>query len=868
MKIKSTMLLSLLSMLFFSFASQAQESWPKVIKGSDGSTIRLYQIQPESFNNNLLKASAAISITKDGTADPVFGVAWMEAVTSTQGQQVEIMSMKVSSIKLPGDVSDENLETLGNDLENNSNSLDIEIPLNELQSSLELNNQQKELAGQISNKAPKVIYSTSPSILVVIDGEPKIQHNDQWGVDAVVNTPFTLVKSQGNFYLHGGKHWYVAPSARGPFNMTTTVSPQLRKIEEQSKAQNTDQNEAAEKDENTIYKIIVSTQPAELIQSNGEAKFSSLDNSGLLFVSNSGDDIFMDVDSQNYYVLISGRWYHSKTLSGNWEFAPADKLPADFAKIPEGSAKDHVLASVAGTEAANDAVQEAAVPQTAKVDRNSAQAQVSYDGDPRFEDIDGTDIDYAVNTPASVIRWQGRYYSVDNGVWFESGRATGPWVVSVRRPNAVALIPPSYPVYHMKYVYIYDVTPEYVYMGYTPGYLNTFVYGPTVVYGTGYYYRPWFGTHYYARPYTWGFNVRYNPWMGWGLGYHYSSGWFNINIGIGQQPWGYWGGGWWGPRYYRPSYCMSPSYYGGSYYGKNTNYYYNRSRNYNYVNRNYSGNIYRNRSGMVSRDYQRIAYSSRNRSTRNGDWSTNGGSNRPGYYSNGNNYNNRGNGTISNNRNDNRNYNRNDNRNGNRNYNRNDNNRFNNQDNNERNTRDNSNGDNNNRDNIGNRSSNRSDRPVREYNPSGRTDPYGRNNNINPGANPNNNVNREPNRNNGNNGNITPRTGTDDQTEMPGRISRPERGERLNRNRPENYNSRPVSPSPQRQAEPRQQRQFEQPRQERQIQSRPDRQSQPQVREVQRRFENAPSARQRESSSQGRSSERSNAASGGRRERG
>ena len=487
---------------------------------------------------------------------------------------------------------------------------------------------------------------------------------------------------------------------------------------------------------------MISTQPAELIQSNGEAKFSSLDNTGLLYVSNSGDDIFMDVDSQNYYVLISGRWYHSKTLSGNWEYKAADQLPADFAKIPEGSSKDHVLASVAGTEAANDAVQEAAVPQTARVDRNSAQAEVAYDGNPKFEDIDGTDLDYAVNTPSSVLRWKGRYYSVDNGVWFESARATGPWVVSVSRPNAVALIPPSYPVYHMKYVYIYDVTPEYVYMGYTPGYLNTFVYGPTVVYGTGFYYRPWFGAHYYARPYTWGFNVRYNPWMGWGLGYHYSSGWFNVSINMGQQPWGYWGGGWWGPRYYRPNYSWSPYKYGGSYYGR-TNYY-TRNYNYNYPNRYYSGNIYRNRSGLVSRDYQRISYNNRNRDRviRNSDWSNNNRANRPTNYNNGN-YNNSRNNSNRNYNNRNENNGNENNRNNNSNNNGNNNNRYNNRD-------------NNNRGNIGNGSSNGSTRPVRENNPTRRTDPYGRSNNINPATTPNNNDNRaritspDGNRNNNN----------------------------------------------------------------------------------------------------------------------
>ncbi|RZK47267.1 MAG: hypothetical protein EOO94_01045, partial [Pedobacter sp.] len=681
MKVKSTILAALLGVLV-GFTAQAQETWPKVLKGSDGSTIKLYQFQPESFSNNQLKANAAISVTKAGSSDPVFGAAWIDATTSTRGQQVQIESIRINSIKLPGDVSDDAVDALQDDLE--KASLDIAIPLNELETSLKLSDQQNQLSGQLSNKAPKVIYSTSPSILVVIDGEPKIQQNPEWKVDAVVNTPFTLVKTDGKYYLHGGKHWYMAPAVKGPYALTTTVPQKLNKIEELAKAKTeNNKNEEAEKDENTIYKIIVSTEPAELIQSTGEAKFTPLDNSTLLYVSNSGDDIFMDVNSQDYYVLISGRWFHSKSLSGNWEYTAADKLPADFANIREGSAKDNVLASVAGTDAANDAIQQSAVPQTAKVDRSAAQADVEYDGDPRFENIDGTELGYAVNTPASVIKWRGRYYSVDNGVWFESSRATGPWAVSVERPYAVALIPPSYPVYHMKYVYIYDVTPDYVYMGYTPGYLNNFVYGPTVVYGTGYYYEPWYGSHYYARPYTWGFGVRYNPWIGWGIGHRYSSGWFGGGISVGYNPWGYWSGGWWGPRNYRPAYCWSPYRYGGGYYGRNV--YNNNYRNYNVVNRNYNGNIYRNRGGIVSRDYQRPSYNNRNR-----DWSSNNRNNNSNRYNNNNRYNNSNRDMNPNRRDDNR---------------------------------GSVPGSGSARDNNG--------RPVREYNPStNRSDPYNRNNRI------------------------------------------------------------------------------------------------------------------------------------------
>jgi len=140
-------------------------------------------------------------------------------------------------------------------------------------------------------------------------------------------------------------------------------------------------------------------------------------------------------------------------------------------------------------------VLDASIPQTAKVDRNTATTQVEYDGEPAFEPVQGTNMQYCTNTSGTVILDNATYFAVDNGVWFVSDRPTGPWAVATERPDEVDLIPPSSPAYNTKYVYIYDVSPDYVYMGYTPGYLNSFVYGPTVVYGTGFYYQPWYGAY-------------------------------------------------------------------------------------------------------------------------------------------------------------------------------------------------------------------------------------------------------------------------------------------------------------------------------------------------------------------------------------
>jgi len=98
------------------------------------------------------------------------------------------------------------------------------------------------------------------------------------------------------------------------------------------------------------------------------------------------------------------------------------------------------------------------------------------------------------------------------------------------------------------YVEIYESTPEYVYVGYTPGYTGTYVHHTTVVYGTGWYYPPWWGRYYYPRYSTWGWHMRWNPWTGWTLGYTWTNGRFTF--GVGYAPWRPWCcyGGWWGPR--------------------------------------------------------------------------------------------------------------------------------------------------------------------------------------------------------------------------------------------------------------------------------------------------------------------------------
>jgi hypothetical protein len=598
--------------LFFVFSasisfSQAPQNWPKAIN-YNGTVIKVYEPQVEKFSGNTVVARGAFSILEKGKTDPVFGALWINATLQTDRAKrtAVIQKIKVNDVKFAGDSNASNVAKLKSILESEIPKWDMTISLDQLEASIEADGTNGSLPSEnLSTTPPKIIYSNKPSTLVLIEGEPKLKENAEMGVELVMNTPFTIAKVKDLYYLNGSEKWYSAKDINGPWTYIKSIPTALNKLDQAIKA--SDKKEmtqaAADSAAGSIPEIIVSKEPAELIQSNGEPDFSPIKGAGLLYMTNTNNDVFMNIADQLYYVLLSGRWYKSANLKGAWSYVASDKLPADFSKIPDGSVKDDVLASVAGTDQAQDAVMDAQIPQTAKVDRKTATVKVNYDGEPKFVAIDGTNLQYSVNTSSTVLLSGKTYYCVENGIWYEAISPKGPWTVSVTRPTEVSKIPATVPVYNVKYVYVYEVTPQYVYVGYTPGYMGCYVYGGTVFYGTGYYYNPWYGPYYYPRPVTYGFSMRYNPYYGWSVGFHYSAGWFSYSVYRSGYH-----GGYWGPPMYRPPYYHRPGYpphYHPPYYPRPgyrppvATPYYRGGNNNITINNN---NIYRNNKGVSTND--------------------------------------------------------------------------------------------------------------------------------------------------------------------------------------------------------------------------------------------------------------------------
>lgn len=520
-------------------------NWPREFEHGNAKFV-LYLPQLDNYNNNDLEGRMAVSV-KFPDKDLIFGAIWFKAQMQVDkdNRTVLLEKMVIPSSNFP-EFNEDNTKLVESILSKEIEKMGILLSLDHFLALLETLDKHPK-SDALNNNPPIIHYRSTPTVLIYIDGEPILKDVDNSEWQYVVNTPYFIVQNKSNKlnYLKGGNWWFMSNSIEAGWKVTDDVPTELKILSENviEKGDST----IIEPESTTAPEVIVATKPSELILTNGKPDYATLEGTSLLYVKNTENDIIMNINDQSHYVLISGRWYHSKVLeNGDWKFTDPLDLPSDFTKISNDGPMSSVLPSIPNTDEANMALLEQSIPQTATVDRKDVTVEVKYDGNPKFEPIEGTKVKYAVNSDKSVLLINNKYYCIDDAIWFVSTTTKGPWEVSVERPSEVDEIPPSSPVYNVKYVYIYDYTPQVVYVGYTPGYMYAYPYHGVVVYGTGYHYKPWYAHHYYPRHVTYGFSVHYNSYTGWGFSYGMSSGWFSVGWHSNSY--------WWGCHGYRHGY--------------------------------------------------------------------------------------------------------------------------------------------------------------------------------------------------------------------------------------------------------------------------------------------------------------------------
>jgi len=462
-------------------------SWPL-----EGGVMTIYSLQVDDMRDDTIQFRAALAYRETADAEPVFGAGWFESGVEidTENRIVHPSNIKVIETRFPA--SAENVPSqMSMLLANNSPNWNFDFSLDQLEASLKTAQAESQAAERINTSPPRVIYRDHPALLISINGDPVLRDIENSPYRAVINTPYPLIFDSRYYHLNVAKNvWYRAIKVTGPYRFETRPPQDIAAMVDASDKVPTDDQVYAAVTAANAPEIIISTEPAELIVTEGPAAFVPLVDD-LLVLQNSDDDVFMHVSSQNFYIVLAGRWYHGRSLDGPWSYQPADELPVAFANIPPESRQADSRVYVAGTNEARDAVMDAQVPQTVAVARGQADIKVKYDGKPIYRSVDGTGLVYIENTGSTVLKSEGLYYLVEDGVWYVARTPNGPWQVSDHRPLQVDTILPTSPVYNVKYVHVYDSTPNVVYVGYTPGYLGSYVYRNTVFYGSGWHYRPW-----------------------------------------------------------------------------------------------------------------------------------------------------------------------------------------------------------------------------------------------------------------------------------------------------------------------------------------------------------------------------------------
>jgi Bacterial SH3 domain len=501
-----------------------QNGWPRAYDVGKG-RILLFQPQFTEWTDfKTIEALVAAEYAKTPGARPVYGIIGLKGSTALDEDAGEIVITDIAVTEINfASLSREDLATLALETGKLLPTGPITVSETSVTASLA---EQKRMTDAVGLKAdpPPIFVSTTPAILVQTDGEPAYAPvKGRTALSFLVNTNWDILRIDegGALYLRDDTHWLTAAGLEGPWTPVATLPALLTELPEDG---GWDDARAAARPEpygiEGSPKVIVTATPSELILFRGEPALEDVPGTSLQWASNSESDVFFHKTGRQWYVLFSGRWFRAAGLAGPWTFATPD-LPEDFRNIPEDTPYYAVRASVPGTSESAEARLRASIPTTSRVQVGAITPTVAYAGEAQFEPVAGTGLAWAVNSNDTVIQAEGRYYLLQDGVWFVADTANGPWQLARSVPDEIYSIPSSSPLHNVTYVHVYQTEPEAVWYSYTMGYLGAYLAWGTYVYGTGWPYAPywyrWPGYAdpiYYPRPYTWGVGAYYNPLRG------------------------------------------------------------------------------------------------------------------------------------------------------------------------------------------------------------------------------------------------------------------------------------------------------------------------------------------------------------------
>jgi hypothetical protein len=469
--------------------------WPRLYDVPSGGTMLVYQPQIASWDKQKhMVAYQAVSYRPKAGDKPAVGTIKVEAETSVSLTErlVSFQKMKIVETSFPT-LAKESVREIAAELDKAMPDDERIIALDRVLASLDKSQVIPRNVEGVKADAPTIFFSKTPAVIVNLDGEAiwsPIKDND---LKYAVNTNWDLFQYSptNTLYLRNNDTWLKATDVKGPWSPAGTLPDSFKKLPSEENWKDVKASLPG-KPAKAVPHVFVSSQPAELILLTGEPAYLAVAGTGLVWVSNTESDVFRMGKTGAVYYLVAGRWFSAPDFTGPWTFA-TPTLPADFKKISLEHQRSRVLASVPGTDQAAEAVLLAQIPQTARVNKKEVKApDVAFQGDAKFEPIEKTPVERAVNTDKDVFKVNNLYYMCYQGVWFVAKGSSGPWEVAESVPQEIYQIPVSSPAHHVTYVTVEeDDDDDWVVFAAAAGYTGMMVAWGCTVWGSGWYYPPY-----------------------------------------------------------------------------------------------------------------------------------------------------------------------------------------------------------------------------------------------------------------------------------------------------------------------------------------------------------------------------------------
>src|SRR5438445_2007569 len=190
-------------------------NWPREFE-DNGARVDIYQPQIEKWEGADFETRSAVAITAAGSNAPAYGVFWMKARADVDkaARIVTLNDIEVTRAMFPSvpGLQNQYLALIRKHVP----TVNKTVALDHLEASYAISEAVKKARTvPVKNDPPRIIYSATPALLVLVDGPPVFRPIPGLSVERVINPRALILKFGDHAYLYASDHWYESDSIAG-----------------------------------------------------------------------------------------------------------------------------------------------------------------------------------------------------------------------------------------------------------------------------------------------------------------------------------------------------------------------------------------------------------------------------------------------------------------------------------------------------------------------------------------------------------------------------------------------------------------------------------------------------------------------------